>query len=52
MSSSYDLDTGKIKDWRSIITLLVFIFTSEYPDARPDPIRARQIYHLPLSVNF
>jgi len=27
-----DLDTGKIKEWKSIITLIVFVLTSEFVD--------------------
>jgi hypothetical protein len=34
-----DLDTGKIKEWRSIVTLLVFIITS----------KSRMSYHIRVS---
>jgi hypothetical protein len=26
-----DLDTNRIKDWRSIVTLIVFVLASEFP---------------------
>lgn len=29
-ASGVDLDTNKIRDWRSIVTLIVFIVTSKY----------------------
>lgn len=25
-----DLDTNKIREWRSVVTLIVFVITSEY----------------------
>jgi hypothetical protein len=28
-AETQDLNTGKIKEWRSIITLIVFVLTSE-----------------------
>lgn len=36
-SSSVDLDTEKIKEWRSIITLIVFVLTSELSLVPPPP---------------
>jgi hypothetical protein len=29
-AEAQDLSTGKIKEWRSIITLIVFVLTSEF----------------------
>lgn len=33
-----DLNTEKIKEWRSIVTLIVFVLTSEYHVANPCPV--------------
>jgi hypothetical protein len=31
MANDIDLDTGQIRNWRSIVTLIVFVITSECP---------------------
>lgn len=42
-----DLNTEKIKEWRSIVTLIVFVFASEYssPVLRPEVIISPLSYH-------
>ena len=46
-----DMDTSQIKDWRSIITLIVFVITSMYrPEFGAHPTRDHNIRGLTVAV--
>lgn len=37
-SGGIDLNTHKIREWRSIVTLIVFVITSEFSFSLADPV--------------